>query len=85
MMYIQICLSTDMSNLRRSITPMIVKVPNLVLMRLISYRSIIELGAFLNFHIFVRISIFPFHTKAFERGSKKTAENVCFQSCILRN
>ena len=48
----------------------------LVWMRPISYRSIIELGAFWNFHIFGRISICQFHIKHFDRTGKKCWELI---------
>ena len=65
-----------------TVTPITVKAPNLVQMRLISYRSVIELVVCRDFRIFGRISICPFNTKGFDRTGKN-CQNIFFQSYLF--
>ena len=56
---------------------------NLVQMRLISYKSIIELGAFWNVHILAKFRYAHFTQRLLTKGKKNPAKNIFLQSCLF--
>ena len=65
-----------------TITPATVKAPNLLQMRLISYKPIIELGLFRNYHILAEFQYAHF-TKRFLTVQEKSAKTIFVRSYLF--